>query len=69
MKATELNKLKESTPEELANELTTLTDQLFHLRIQFATGQLETAKKIPQVRRNIARIKTILNEKKRAQKL
>ncbi len=60
------NKLREMATEALTNELETLTDQLFHIRVQLVTGQLENTKKIRQIRRDIARIKTLLNERKRA---
>ncbi len=59
------NKLREMATEALTSELETLTDQLFHIRMQLVTGQLENTKKIRQKRRDIARIKTLLNERKR----
>ena len=40
-----------------------LSEELFNLRFQQATGQLENVKRVPQVRRDIARLKTILREK------
>ena len=40
-----------------------LTEELFNLRFQQATGQLENVMRVPQVKRDIARIKTILREK------
>ncbi len=60
MKAKEL---KEQTAEELRIKETELYDQLFKLRFQAATAQLEKPAKIRQVRRDIARIKTVLRQK------
>jgi large subunit ribosomal protein L29 len=40
-----------------------LTEELFNLRFQQATGQLENVMRVPQVKRDIARLKTILREK------
>ncbi len=40
-----------------------LNEELFNLRFQHATGQLENLMRIPQVKRDIARVKTILKEK------
>jgi len=44
-----------------------LDDQLFRLRIQKSMGQLEAPAKVREVRRDLARIKTILREKEQAQ--
>ena len=40
-----------------------LNEELFNLRFQHATGQLENVMRIPQVKRDVARVKTILKEK------
>jgi large subunit ribosomal protein L29 len=40
-----------------------LNEELFNLRFQHATGQLENVMRVPQVKRDIARLKTILKEK------
>jgi large subunit ribosomal protein L29 len=42
-----------------------LNEELFNLRFQHATGQLENVMRVPQVKRDIARVKTILKEKTR----
>jgi len=42
-----------------------LNEELFNLRFQHATGQLENVMRIPQLKRDIARVKTILKEKAR----
>ncbi len=47
----------------LREEEKALTEQLFKLRIQSATGQLENSSKIRQVRKDLARVKTILTVK------
>ena len=54
------------TNEELSTKLTELKVELFNLRFQLATGQLENPVKVKFVKREIARVKTILNEKQRA---
>ncbi len=58
--------LREMTKEELSTKLTELKVELFNLRFQLATGQLENPVKVKFVKREIARVKTILNEKLRA---
>jgi large subunit ribosomal protein L29 len=60
MKATEFREL---TEEELLNKEEELKDQLFKLKFQHALGQLENAMKLKNIRKDLARIKTILNEK------
>ncbi|MCK7459282.1 MULTISPECIES: 50S ribosomal protein L29 [Idiomarina] len=60
MKASEL---KEKTVEQLQEELLGLRREQFNLRMQAATGQLNQTHMMKQVRRDIARVKTILNEK------
>lgn len=65
MKAREI---KDQTAEELKLKEAELYDQLFKLRFQAATAQLEKPVKIRQVRRDLARVKTILRQKELAQK-
>lgn len=60
MKAKEL---REKSVEELTKELLALLKEQFNLRIQKGSGQAPKANLFTQVRRNIARIKTILTEK------
>ncbi len=62
-------KLREMTKEELETEAAASSEQLFRLRLQKATGQLENVMKIGQVRRNLARIKTVLTEKEKEKEL
>jgi large subunit ribosomal protein L29 len=61
MKATELRELG---PDELGVKERDLTDQLFRMRIQKSMGQLEAPDKIRTVRRDLARIKTVLRQKR-----
>ncbi|HEY2930489.1 MAG TPA: 50S ribosomal protein L29 [Acidobacteriota bacterium] len=58
-------KLKEMSVAELREEEGNLSDELFRLRFQSATGQLEKFSRIAQVRKGIARVKTIMSEKMR----
>ncbi len=59
MKASELREL---SLEELEHKLSDMTQELFNLRFQRATDQLENATRLRQTRREIARIKTVLRE-------
>ena len=63
MNATEL---RDKTPDQLNEELANLKKESFNLRFQQATGQLENPARMRSVKRDVARIKTILNEKARA---
>ena len=58
--------LRDKTPDQLREELSTLKKESFNLRFQQATGALENSARMRQVRRDAARVKTILNEKARA---
>ncbi len=60
MKASEL---REMTEAELRTKETDLAEQLFALRLQKTTGQLENSAKIPQARRDLARVLTVIGEK------
>ena len=62
-------KLREMSREELETEAAASSEQLFRLRLQKATGQLENVMKIGQVRRDLARIKTVLTEKEKEKEL
>ena len=54
--------LRQKGVDELNKELIELTREKFNLRMQRGTGQLANSHKIKEVRRSIARVKTILNE-------
>jgi len=60
MNATEL---RGKTPDELRTELTNLKKEAFNLRFQAATSQLENTARVRTVKRSIARVNTILNQK------
>ena len=51
------------TPDQLAEQLTSLKKEQFNLRFQKATGQIEKTHRVDQVRKDIARIKTVLRGK------
>ena len=63
MKASEM---KTMSTEELEKKLTELKDELFHLRFQLAIKQLDNPHKITAVKRDIARVLTVINEGKKA---
>ncbi len=68
MKATNrLSDLKAMTPDQLQDELLNLKKEQFNLRFQKATGQLEKTARIREVRRDIARVKTIAAQKRAAE--
>ena len=54
--------LKAKTPEQLREQLVALKKEAFNLRFQQATGQLENTARMRTVRRDVARIKTVLNQ-------
>ena len=55
--------MKTKTPEQLREQLVALKKEAFNLRFQAATGQLENTARIKVVRRDAARVKTVLNQK------
>ncbi|MCU9837297.1 50S ribosomal protein L29 [Ruegeria sp. WL0004] len=55
--------LRNKTPDQLREELVNLKKEAFNLRFQQATGQLENNARIRTVRRDVARVITVLNEK------
>jgi len=57
--------LRAKTVDELSAQLEALSKEAFNLRFQRASGQLENTARVRQVRREAARIKTILNERAR----
>ena len=61
------NKVREMTDVELNNELANLKAQLFKLRFQSATNQLDNPLQIKSVRKDIARVKTVLRERELAE--
>jgi large subunit ribosomal protein L29 len=65
MKAKEVRDLGDK---ELKQQLGDLKEELFNLRFQLATGQLDNVKRIAEVRKSIARVKTIIKERELAAK-
>lgn len=55
--------LRAKTPDQLRDQLVALKKEAFNLRFRKATGQLENTARMREVRRDAARVKTILNEK------
>ena len=57
------SKMREMSVTELSDEAREMSKQLFQLRLQKATGQLDNVNKIREIRKDLARVKTILTEK------
>ena len=64
MKARELKDLRANNPQDLVAKLGELKAELFNLRFQLATGQLQNTARIKTVKRDIAKVKTVLAERK-----
>jgi large subunit ribosomal protein L29 len=60
MKAREIKEIRANDPQDLIVKLGDLKAELFNLRFQLATGQLENPMRIKEVKKSIAQIKTIL---------
>ncbi|NLT95712.1 MAG: 50S ribosomal protein L29 [Clostridia bacterium] len=60
-------KLRDLTVEELERKVDNLKEELFNLRFQMATGQLENPMRIKEIKKDIARAKTILREREIAE--
>jgi large subunit ribosomal protein L29 len=68
MKATErLKKMRDSSAEELRQQETEMKEQMFRLRFQWSMGQTESLKKMRELRRDQARMQTILRDKVKGQ--
>jgi large subunit ribosomal protein L29 len=59
--------MRELTDEELRQKVSSYKEELFNLRFQMATGQLDNPMRIRDVKKNIARCKTVLREREIAQ--
>jgi large subunit ribosomal protein L29 len=66
MKGTRARDLRDRTVEELSAKELELSDQLFALRLQKTTGQLEKPARMRALRRDLARVLTVLGEKRRS---
>ena len=62
----ELKQMRELTEVELNTELDKMKKELFNLRFQHVTGQIENPVKMRELKRDIARVKTIIREKELA---
>jgi len=58
----DLNKIRKRTDQERTADLERMKQELFNLRFQHVTGQLENPVKMREIRRDIARVKTIIRE-------
>ena len=59
----EANKIRETDPDELETKLAEAKEELFNLRFQLVTGQLDNPMRIKQVRKQVARILTLMRER------
>lgn len=64
MPLTKISEIRELSPEELGKRLLDLKQETINLRLQAVTGQLENPARLRQVRREIARIQTIVSERR-----
>ncbi|MBV0913143.1 50S ribosomal protein L29 [Anianabacter salinae] len=64
--AFDAKELRDQTPDQLRDKLVELKKESFNLRFQQATSQLENTSRMRAVRRDTARVKTVLNEKAQA---
>jgi len=58
-----VSEIRELTDEELVRKIADSKDELFRLRFQLATGQLDNVMRIKEVKRRIARLRTVLRER------
>jgi large subunit ribosomal protein L29 len=65
VKSVKASDLRTHSDDELSEQVDNLGKEIFNLRFQRASGQLENTTRVRQVRRQIARIKTILGERRR----
>ena len=63
-----MSEIKDLSAEELQQKVAELKETLFNLRFQHEIGQLENPKKIGETKKDIARLKTILNDKSQPKK-
>jgi large subunit ribosomal protein L29 len=67
VKGMKADDIRTRSADELTEQVEALGKEIFNLRFQRASGQLENTARVRQVRRDIARIKTILGERQRAE--
>ena len=68
MKKNELKEMMKRTTEELSTELQSKKSELFNLRFQLATGQLQNTAAIRECKKDIARVQTIIRQRELANK-
>lgn len=61
-----IDDVRVQTPDQLTDQLLSLKKEQFNLRFQAATGQLEKTHRVDQIRKSIARIKTVMRQKQPA---
>ncbi|HEV7157653.1 MAG TPA: 50S ribosomal protein L29 [Caulobacteraceae bacterium] len=61
-----IDEVRRLTPDQLSDQLLSLKKEQFNLRFQAATGQLEKTHRVQEVRRDIARIRTVMRAKANA---
>lgn len=57
------NEIRDLSVEELQSKATELEQELFNLRFQLHTGHLDNSSRLSQIRKDVARVKTVLNQK------
>jgi large subunit ribosomal protein L29 len=58
-----VKEIRDMTSDELKNNLSSLKEELFNLRFQLATGQLDNSMKVKDVRKSIAKVMTVMRER------
>jgi ribosomal protein L29 len=58
-----VKEIRDMTSDELKNNLSSLKEELFNLRFQLATGQLDNSMRVKDVRKSIARVLTVMRER------
>lgn len=58
-----VKEIRDMTPDELKTNLSNLKEELFNLRFQLATGQLDNSMRVKDVRKSIARVLTVMHER------
>ncbi len=66
VKKMKVKEIRELTTEQIETKIKDAKDEIFNLRMKQATGNLEKPSKIKELRKEVARMKTILNERKEA---
>jgi large subunit ribosomal protein L29 len=62
-----IKEIRDLSPDELKQKTAELTDEMFKLQLRRTSGQLDSSAMLGRVKKDIARVKTVINEKRRAQ--